>query len=312
MRIAFLGKGGSGKSTLSAAYALFARQKTPHVLAIDADINSHMGACLGLDEQSIWLGGRREEVSNFLKGDRKDLKDTPFVATTPPSRRSGFVRPRREDPFLQKFGSYMDGITLLTIGSFEETDVGHSCYHGKLNVLEMIYHHLLDDEEDIVIADATAGIDNLGTSLFFAYDINIFIVEPTWKSIKVFLDFKEVAKKFDLHIRALANKVMDAEDEAFLQKHISAEDLIGFIPFSPHVKRFSQGESGSLLNFSEEISPVLDKIEEVRLSAKKDWGRYYDLLLDTHKRNSIMWWNDYFGASVDSQCDPDFSYNSVL
>jgi CO dehydrogenase maturation factor len=47
MRIALVGKGGSGKTTLTALLVctLVAEGKT--VLAIDADINQHLGVTLG-------------------------------------------------------------------------------------------------------------------------------------------------------------------------------------------------------------------------------------------------------------------------
>ncbi|WP_194921294.1 nucleotide-binding protein, partial [Catenulispora rubra] len=51
MKIAFVGKGGSGKTTLS---ALFARQLAAdgaEVVAVDADINQHLGVALGLGER---------------------------------------------------------------------------------------------------------------------------------------------------------------------------------------------------------------------------------------------------------------------
>ncbi|MBO0849661.1 MAG: AAA family ATPase, partial [Pseudonocardia sp.] len=53
MRIAFVGKGGSGKTTLAALFTRYLAELGLSVLAIDADINQHLGQALGLDEEAV-------------------------------------------------------------------------------------------------------------------------------------------------------------------------------------------------------------------------------------------------------------------
>ena len=48
MKVAFVGKGGSGKTTLAALFSRHAAEQGRHVLAIDADINQHLAVALGL------------------------------------------------------------------------------------------------------------------------------------------------------------------------------------------------------------------------------------------------------------------------
>ena len=49
MRIAFVGKGGSGKTTSAAVFSRYLAELGKPVLAIDADINQHLGHALGHD-----------------------------------------------------------------------------------------------------------------------------------------------------------------------------------------------------------------------------------------------------------------------
>jgi len=312
MRIGFLGKGGSGKTTISASFITYLTQNKKFVLAIDADVNVHLAKILAQEYTDIHpIGGMFPEVAQYMKGSRTDIGT--MVATTPPSLKSQFIRPQRSDLFLQKFGRQIsECLSLLTIGTYDESDVGHTCYHGKLNTLEIVYHHMLDGNNEYVVADATAGIDNVGTSLFFSYDINVFVVEPTLKSIQVFKDFKKIADKEGVQTVAIINKC-EPEDEHFVQKYIDKKDIIGYVSRSVHIKHMEQGDTSAFSDFVEEQKSVFVALQEyIRTHASRDWDAYYKRLLKTHIKNSNEWWNDYYKEQIDKQLDLNFSYDKVL
>jgi CO dehydrogenase maturation factor len=311
MRIGFLGKGGSGKTTLSASFIQYLAEQQ-FVLAIDADVNVHLANILTPDQTYIHpIGSMFGEVTEYLKGNRTDIRT--MVATTPPSLQSNFIYANKDDEFIQRFGTFpRDNVALLTIGTYNSADIGHTCYHGKLNTLETIYHHLLDSENEYIIADATAGIDNLGTSLFFSYDLNVFVVEPTLKSIQVYLDFKKIADSRDIHTVVIVNKC-EQEDEQFVQKYIDKKHIIGYIPRSVHIRSMEQGNHEAFMDFVEEQKAVFASLQQyISSNITKDWEVYYRTLLHTHKQNSIEWWNDYYKESIDTQCDNNFTYAKVL
>lgn len=54
MRIAFVGKGGSGKTTLSALLSRHLARSGAPVLAVDGDINQHLAEALGHDGSGTW------------------------------------------------------------------------------------------------------------------------------------------------------------------------------------------------------------------------------------------------------------------
>jgi CO dehydrogenase maturation factor len=49
VRIAFVGKGGSGKTTTAAAFSRYLAAQGQPVVAVDADINQHLAVALGHD-----------------------------------------------------------------------------------------------------------------------------------------------------------------------------------------------------------------------------------------------------------------------
>ncbi len=221
MRISFLGKGGSGKTTMAASFIRYAARRNPFVLCMDADVNVHLQAALQLNGKAKRLSEIFGQVTEYLKGERTDLGPRPMIWTTPPSLHSRFIYMSPADSFIQQFALQQENIALLTVGTYEEKDVDTgTCFHTKLHSIESVFHHLLDGENDIVVADTTAGTDNVATSLSFVYDLNIFVVEPTLKSLAVYKDFCKIAPHLEHKIFVIGNKIANLQDEEFVKKNV--------------------------------------------------------------------------------------------
>lgn len=72
MKIAFVGKGGSGKTTLAALFARHLTESAAPLLCVDADINQHLAAALGATEDEAVmlpaLGDHLSEIKEYLRG----------------------------------------------------------------------------------------------------------------------------------------------------------------------------------------------------------------------------------------------------
>ena len=89
VRIAFVGKGGSGKTTLAALFTRYLAELGHPVLAVDADINQHLGQALGLDEAAAprALGADIGWLKDHLRGGNPRLPSADvMIKTTPPGR----------------------------------------------------------------------------------------------------------------------------------------------------------------------------------------------------------------------------------
>src|SRR5437868_4199469 len=65
MKIAFLGKGGSGKSTMATALVRQLHGQGVHMLAIDADHNMDLSYNLGADP-TVFLGSDPERIKEYV------------------------------------------------------------------------------------------------------------------------------------------------------------------------------------------------------------------------------------------------------
>ena len=312
MRIAFLGKGGAGKTTTSAGFIKYLAKRHPFVLAVDADLNAHLKSALNLKGECKQLGLHFDSVVDYLRGERSDLGDRPMIGTTPPSLKSNFITADRNDEFVKQYAMYEDNIALLTVGTYQKEDVGGTCYHEKLKSLAGIFHHMLDTPDDLIVADTTAGTDNVATSLSFAYDINVMVLEPTEKSTQVFLDFAQIAPQFVDRTYVVGNKVDGDEDAEYIQGRVGKERYLGSIPFSRNLKRFEQGEDEAINDLLKEQEATFDNVYKVWKEHKRNWSAYQALLNKTFKWDCERWYNDYYKQDLYTGIDSDFTYEKAL
>jgi CO dehydrogenase maturation factor len=82
VKIAFVGKGGSGKTTLASLLISHLVEAGSPVLAVDADINQQLGEALGLNAESTaalpTLGSRLELIKEYLRGANPRIGPEPW------------------------------------------------------------------------------------------------------------------------------------------------------------------------------------------------------------------------------------------
>jgi len=191
VRIAFVGKGGSGKTTSAAVFSRYLAELGQPVLAIDADINQHLGQALGHDgPPPPALGSDLPWLKDHLRGTNPRITSADaMIKTTPPGRGSRLLDLDPDGELLARYSAVAGGVRHLVTGEFDEADIGVSCYHSKTGAVELYLNHLVDGPGEYVVVDMTAGADAFASGLFTRFDLTVLVSEPTRRGVGVYRQY---------------------------------------------------------------------------------------------------------------------------
>jgi CO dehydrogenase maturation factor len=212
MKIAVSGKGGAGKTTLSALVVAELVRRGTRVTAIDADPNPSLAPYLGITEMPTPLLECSDEVEQRVG--------------------SGVIRLNpRVDDLVDKIAVGLDGLQLIVAGGPVRGGAGCACPQSVL--LRQLLEHVVVGLDEAVVVDLEAGLEHLGRRTAHAADALLVVVDPTNASVETARRIARLAADIDLRRVALvANRVVDPVDVAFIREGLPELELVGEIPFS--------------------------------------------------------------------------------
>jgi CO dehydrogenase maturation factor len=217
LTIAMTGKGGVGKTTLSALAIewLVGRGRTP-VLAVDADSNANLHEMLGVRYPAT-VGGIRESArrqAETLKGiSKQEFLDLQVQAALVEEA----------------------GYDLIVMGRPE----GQGCYCFANNVLREVLRKLSDGYRHIVV-DSEAGLEHIARRTLLTVDYLFLVSDCTLRGVRTAQRISALADEVELPAKArglIINRVPDgvlppAVEAAALACGVP---LLAAIPFDAHV-----------------------------------------------------------------------------
>ncbi|KXS44579.1 MULTISPECIES: ATP-binding protein [unclassified Candidatus Frackibacter] len=221
MKIAISGKGGVGKTTVTANLSRLFAQNDYQVFAVDADPDANLATALGIPEEDAKELKPLVELEDIIEG--KNSGGGSFVSLTP-----------TVDDVLDDYSYKLGNIKFVRMGAAKQG--GSECYCKENSFLRSLIESLLIDKKEVVILDMGAGIEHLSRGTAKDVDCLIVIVEPSQVSIETADKVKKMAADLGIPIfKVIANKVYDEEAKDFIVNYFHAEDILGFIPFSQEV-----------------------------------------------------------------------------
>ena len=246
MKLAITGKGGVGKTTLTALLAQSYADMGRQVLAVDADPSPCLAGALGFPEEL------REQLNPIAEMDALIEERT---GAKPGTVGGYFTINPRVDDIPERFSVLHRGVRLLEMGSVELG--GSGCICPEAAMLKTLFTHLLFREDDILLLDMYAGVEHLGRATVDFVDAMLVVVEPTRRSLGTAAQIKKLANDIGLQrLYLVGNKVRDNEEAAFLESESPDIPLIGYLPADMKVQEADR------LGI-----PVYDHVESLKLAA---------------------------------------------
>jgi len=175
-RVVIVGKGGVGKSTLTAILSRQLARSGLRVVAVDADEQCNLAATLGVD-----FG----EVSSIVPV----AEDVDYVEEKTGARPGGgagemlVLNPDTTDLIDRLSVEAPDGVRLVVMGGVRQAGGGCFCPETALISSAVAGMRLHDD--DVVVMDTHAGVEHFGRALARGFDSAVVVVEPTFNSVQV-------------------------------------------------------------------------------------------------------------------------------
>lgn len=217
MRLAVAGKGGAGKTTISATLSRLAAQAGVGVVAVDADANPNLSTALGLPP----------EAASQL---------TPLPAGLVSRRRGGPGLTVGIDAVLAEYALRgPDGVQLVGMGGPAHAEEGCLCSaHAVISALL----EDLDSSQRFVVVDMEASPEHLSRGTVRHVDAVCLVAEPYYRSLETVRRMSELVAQLPVpRVFVLANKVRSSEDAAgiaeFCDRH--RVHLAGTVPWSDAV-----------------------------------------------------------------------------
>jgi len=220
LTIAMTGKGGVGKTTLSALTVdWLVRQGELPILAVDADSNSNLHEALGVSIGAT-VGGIREaarQQAQALKGVSKQE----------------FLDLRVQEALVEQ-----QGFDLLVMGRPE----GQGCYCFANNVLREVLDRLTKNYRHIVL-DSEAGLEHISRRTLLALDYLVIVSDCTVRGIHTAGRISALADEVALPARKrglIINRVPGGELPAAVRDAVQVTKLplLATIPLDPCVAAF--------------------------------------------------------------------------
>jgi len=220
-RVVITGKGGVGKTTLTALLARKLARRAFRVLALDSDPQMNLPYALGLPTDQA-----RRIVPLSENADYVEEK----TGARPGEGWGLFFRLNPDvDDVVERFGARgPDGVRILVMGDTVQPAAGCLCPENAL--LASVTNSLSLRRDEAILMDTQAGFEHFGRALAKGFRHAVVITDPTFNGLQVALRAARLAS--DLGIPAIHLVVNRVRDDGHYERTLARLNDEGGFPFS--------------------------------------------------------------------------------
>lgn len=253
IKIAVSGKGGVGKTTISALLCQLLMRQGKQVLAVDADPDANLGMALAFPRPVL-------EAAVTIAQDRQLIKEK--TGAEPGSSGQWFMLNPAVEDIPERYIVEHQGIKLLQMGAVASGGAGCACPESTL--LKVLLNHLIVREQSAVVVDMEAGLEHLGRGTAESVDALLIVIEQGQRSIATARTIVKLARDLGVtNVYGVVNKMFDTSLEE-IQRQLPELPLLAGIPFVKEAITCDYEGAGLYDSLPEIVSTLSDMLVKLQ------------------------------------------------
>ena len=264
LKVVVTGKGGVGKTTITALLAHLITNEGVRVLAVDEDPQQNLAFSLGYPVEraaSIVPLSENIEYIEEKTGARPGEGWGLFLTLNP-----------NVTDVVERFGVHIrDGLDLLVMGSVVQAATGCLCPENAL--LDAVIRYVQLREKEVILLDTQAGVEHFGRALANGFSQTVVVTEPGYNALSVALHSARLAHDLGIPVcHLVVNKVRSDADLAKVRRMLPEDHpfhTIFTLPFDEGVIATEPDVTpllGTQSEFMDGIAALTRRIEECAVS----------------------------------------------
>jgi CO dehydrogenase maturation factor len=243
--IAVTGKGGTGKTVISALLIHFLSEQGKKLLAVDADPDSNLPDALGVNPRKTL--GEIREVFQVSRDDMGTMNKEQWL----------------EGKIYSEAITETDSYDLLVMGRPE----GEGCYCFANNLLRGVLRKLMR-HYDVIVIDTEAGLEHFSRGTISNADYIVVVTDMSKKGLATAKRIKELSQELKINFKKIylvGNRIMGGTAVEIIKRFSDEEgiELLDLLPYDEKIVQLDmKGDPVTLIDNSE-YSEKIKKIASI-------------------------------------------------